>query len=63
MTSLLLNITGHINNLYNTVFWAMVQQGGMATTQAEEQLKVDKICHIQSMTVEVELSECRRREL
>jgi len=29
----------HINNLYNTVFWALVQKGGMTTTQAEDRLK------------------------
>ncbi|KZV84114.1 tRNAHis guanylyltransferase [Exidia glandulosa HHB12029] len=29
----------HINNLYNTVFWALVQQGGESTTQAHETLK------------------------
>lgn len=33
------NKTGHINNLYNTTFWALVQQGGMTHTQAEEHLK------------------------
>ena len=31
---------GHINNLYNTTFWAMVQQGGIGTTEAEQELKV-----------------------
>lgn len=31
---------GHINNLYNTTFWALVQKGGMDATQAEEKLKV-----------------------
>ncbi|KAL9113176.1 MAG: hypothetical protein Q9187_007660 [Circinaria calcarea] len=29
----------HINNLYNTTFWAMVQQGGMSNTEAEAELK------------------------
>ncbi|KAG8880286.1 tRNA-His guanylyltransferase, partial [Tulasnella sp. 403] len=29
----------HINNLYNTTFWALVQQGGMSTTEAHERLK------------------------
>ncbi|KAJ5167230.1 tRNA(His) guanylyltransferase, partial [Penicillium canariense] len=29
----------HINNLYNTTFWAMVQQGGMGNTEAEQELK------------------------
>ncbi|KAJ7503327.1 Thg1 C terminal domain-containing protein [Mycena galericulata] len=29
----------HINNLYNTVFWALVQQGGESTTQAHTTLK------------------------
>jgi tRNA(His) guanylyltransferase len=31
---------GHINNLYNTAFWALVLQGGMSNQQAEEELKV-----------------------
>ena len=34
------NGAGHINNLYNTTFWAMVQRGGMGTTEAEAELKV-----------------------
>lgn len=25
----------HINNLYNTVFWALVQQGGLTNVEAE----------------------------
>ncbi|MCJ1245984.1 tRNA-His guanylyltransferase [Trapelia coarctata] len=29
----------HINNLYNTTFWALVDQGGLSSTQAEERLK------------------------
>lgn len=29
----------HINNLYNTVFWALVQEGGLTTRQAEERLR------------------------
>ncbi|XP_041917676.1 probable tRNA(His) guanylyltransferase isoform X1 [Alosa sapidissima] len=29
----------HINNLYNTVFWSLVQKGGLSTSQAEERLK------------------------
>ncbi|EXJ88103.1 tRNA(His) guanylyltransferase [Capronia coronata CBS 617.96] len=29
----------HINNLYNTTFWTLVQQGGMTATAAEEYLK------------------------
>nr|ACO12279.1 Probable tRNAHis guanylyltransferase [Lepeophtheirus salmonis] len=29
----------HINNLYNTVFWALVQQGGMTNKEAQERLK------------------------
>ena len=33
---------GHINNLYNTTFWALVLQGGVDRTQAEEQLKVNR---------------------
>ncbi|XP_067899313.1 probable tRNA(His) guanylyltransferase isoform X2 [Heterodontus francisci] len=29
----------HINNLYNTTFWALVQQGGLSNIEAEEKLK------------------------
>lgn len=29
----------HINNLYNTTFWALVQQGGMTEVEAENHLK------------------------
>jgi len=29
----------HINNLYNTAFWALVQQGGQTTTEAHATLK------------------------
>lgn len=29
----------HINNLYNTVFWCLVQQGNLTNTQAEDRLK------------------------
>ncbi|XP_018611831.1 putative tRNA(His) guanylyltransferase isoform X1 [Scleropages formosus] len=29
----------HINNLYNTVFWNLVQKGGLTTSEAEEKLK------------------------
>ncbi|XP_024918947.1 putative tRNA(His) guanylyltransferase isoform X2 [Cynoglossus semilaevis] len=29
----------HFNNLYNTVFWTLVQTGGLSTAQAEDRLK------------------------
>ncbi|KAH9063629.1 tRNAHis guanylyltransferase [Lactarius vividus] len=29
----------HVNNLYNTVFWALVQQGGQTTKEAHEMLR------------------------
>lgn len=29
----------HINNLYNTVFWTLVQKGGLTTAQAQERLR------------------------
>uniref|UniRef100_A0A8P4K7F5 Probable tRNA(His) guanylyltransferase n=1 Tax=Dicentrarchus labrax TaxID=13489 RepID=A0A8P4K7F5_DICLA len=29
----------HVNNLHNTVFWTLVQRGGLTTTQADERLK------------------------
>lgn len=35
----LIKFPGHINNLYNTTFWKLVQQGGMTQTNAEELLK------------------------
>lgn len=31
---------GHINNLYNTTFWALVLKGGISNTEAEKELKV-----------------------
>lgn len=31
---------GHVNNLYNTTFWALIQKGGMSATEADEELKV-----------------------
>ena len=36
---LIWQFSGHINNLYNTTFWAMVQKGSMSNTEAEEALK------------------------
>lgn len=36
----LTGVIGHINNLYNTTFWALVQQGRMTTQEAEDTLKV-----------------------
>jgi hypothetical protein len=32
------NSSGHINNLYNTTFWALVQQGGMDPQEATQRL-------------------------
>jgi tRNA(His) 5'-end guanylyltransferase len=32
--------SGHINNLYNTTFWALVERGKMDATKAETELKV-----------------------
>lgn len=31
---------GHINNLYNTTFWALIQLGGLDNTEAEKTLAV-----------------------
>jgi tRNA(His) guanylyltransferase len=28
----------HINNLYNTTFWTLIQKGGMSATEAEKEL-------------------------
>lgn len=33
-------LAGHINNLYNTTFWALIQQGGMTNQEAEKALAV-----------------------
>lgn len=33
----------HINNLYNTAFWALVQEGKQTTAQAHETLRVSVI--------------------
>ncbi|KAG7273530.1 hypothetical protein CRUP_009879 [Coryphaenoides rupestris] len=29
----------HVNNLYNTAFWTLIQKGGLTTVQADERLK------------------------
>lgn len=29
----------HVNNLYNTAFWTLIQKGGLTTVQAEDRLK------------------------
>ena len=39
---ILLILAGHINNLYNTCFWCLVQQSGLTADQAEERLNVSK---------------------
>lgn len=39
----LLITAGHINNLFNTTFWALILQGGMNNQQAEKALAV---CHL-----------------
>lgn len=31
---------GHINNLYNTCFWKLVQERGLTPAQSQEKLKV-----------------------
>jgi tRNA(His) 5'-end guanylyltransferase len=38
--SLRLMASGHINNLYNTTFWALIQIGGMDAKSAEKELAV-----------------------
>lgn len=38
MKAWLICILGHINNLYNTVFWALIQQGGLDNKEAEKTL-------------------------
>jgi tRNA(His) 5'-end guanylyltransferase len=34
---------GHVNNLYNTTFWALIQQGGMEPKEAEKELAVSSV--------------------
>lgn len=36
------NVEAHINNLYNTAFWALIQQGGSTTAEAHEVLRVSE---------------------
>jgi hypothetical protein len=36
---LILNLAGHINNLYNTTFWALVLKGGLSNIEAENKLR------------------------
>lgn len=38
--SLFSSSAGHINNLYNTVFWMLVQRSGLTPMQAQERLQV-----------------------
>lgn len=33
-------LAGHINNLYNTVFWSLVQKSGLTPVQAQKRLQV-----------------------
>ena len=33
-------LKGHINNLYNTTFWTLIQKGGMDAQDAEKRLAV-----------------------
>lgn len=44
----------HINNLYNTTFWALVQQGGLSGAQAEEKLRVSINLFIQRVSCSAE---------
>ncbi len=39
--------SAHINNLYNTTFWALVQQGGQTTAEAHTTLKVSALHSLQ----------------
>ena len=44
-------VPGHINNLHNTTFWALVQKGGMDVRQAEERLKVFRFNGISTVSL------------
>lgn len=41
-------LAGHINNLYNTTFWALIQQGGMTNQEAEKALAVCDVAIIKT---------------
>lgn len=41
---------GHINNLYNTAFWALVLKGGLSNVDAEKELSV-RFSTVQSFLV------------
>lgn len=41
-------LAGHINNLYNTTFWALIQQGGMTNQEAEKALAVCDVALIKT---------------
>ena len=43
MSNICLSVLGHVNNLYNTSFWTLIQKGGLTTVQAEERLKVRRL--------------------
>lgn len=51
---------GHINNLYNTTFWAMVQQGGMSNTDAERELQVSYLTILVRLATDRRRAPCRR---
>ena len=36
----------HINNLYNTTFWALVERGGMSPQDAEQELAVRSLSRV-----------------
>lgn len=40
------NLLGHINNLYNTTFWALIQLGGLDNTEADKTLNVKSLSSI-----------------
>jgi len=42
----ILCMTAHINNLYNTAFWSLVQQGGQSTTEAHSTLRVSRLPYL-----------------
>lgn len=44
-------LAGHINNLYNTTFWALILQGDMNNQQAEQALAVCRVSSIPTILV------------
>jgi hypothetical protein len=52
------SISGHVNNLYNTTFWALVLQGGLSPKDANQRAKVSQIWKIATEFSQAINSQC-----